>query len=62
MTDVPGTYLKPLAGKSVDGSGILVEVIAFGENGEKCVRKCDEAVMVLNKLVGKAGKRLTAVQ
>ena len=58
MSDVPRTYLKPLAGKSVDGSGILVEVIAFEENEEKCTRKCDEAVAILNKLVEKAGKRL----
>jgi molybdenum cofactor synthesis domain-containing protein len=62
MTNVSGTYLKPLAGKSVNGSGILVDVIAFEENEEKCARKYDEAVMVLNKLVEKAGRRLRALQ
>jgi molybdenum cofactor synthesis domain-containing protein len=62
MTNVPGTYLKPLAGKSVDGSGILVDVIAFDESEKKCTRKCDEAVMVLNQLIVKAGRRLRALQ
>lgn len=62
MTNVNGIYLKPLAGKTINGSGILMEVIAFEEDEDKCVRKYNEALTEFNKLIVKSGGQLRELQ
>jgi molybdenum cofactor synthesis domain-containing protein len=49
MSSIPGVYLKPLVAQYKRERGLPIDIVAFAESKESCMRKLSEAITQLRK-------------